>query len=142
MPIKGHGIAELSVGVLLLAGCASPQVAGTPTFIGTPMPTSFVLNGTLTLTHSATALHHCLGTDAYDDIRPGTGVKVTDAAGVIVGLGTLGASYSTPGRCFYPFTVKDVPTGSKFYSVEISHRGAFDYTEKEAVQTICLSLGG
>jgi len=138
------GVAAFAMSGLLLAGCGVAQVAGSATPISAPVPTapeSFMLMGTLTLTDALTADSSCLGQGDYADIRPGTGVTVRDAAGLVIGLGTLEASTSTPGRCFYPFSVQEVPAGMKFYSVEIARRGAFQYTEEEAGYTICLSLG-
>ncbi|MGH3096478.1 MAG: hypothetical protein ACRDMV_10840 [Streptosporangiales bacterium] len=84
----------------------------------------------------------CYTSGGYGDIAPGVAVKVTDAAGKQIGLGTLQAGKTIgPGGCAFPFTVKDVPLDKKSYGIEISHRGTVVETPQQA-KTPALSLGG
>jgi hypothetical protein len=43
--------------------------------------------------------------------------------------------------CEFPFTVSDVPSGEKFYSVEVTHRGGMDYKEEGLKNGVELQLG-
>ncbi|MFH9817638.1 hypothetical protein [Streptomyces sp. NPDC017230] len=73
----------------------------------------------------------CSGTGGYSDIDFGTQVNVTDAAGTLVAVGSLGFGEKTELGCEFPFTVDDVTPGSKFYTVEVSHRGGLTQTEDQ-----------
>lgn len=87
----------------------------------------------------------CAGDGGYDDIRAGAQVVVTDADGGTVALGELSQGRmdgSVPdATCQWRFTVADVPAGAGFYGVEVTHRGALQYTEQELRSPISLSLG-
>jgi hypothetical protein len=71
------------------------------------------------------------GMGGYSDIDFGTQVNVTDAAGTLVAVGSLGLGEKTELGCEFPFTVDDITPGSKFYTVEVSHRGGLTQTEDE-----------
>lgn len=126
---------------------------------------SFDLNGSMTLlqsssygssyssygssSYSSSAYYlsgdgSCQGNGGYSDIGPGTAVNVYDSSGAIVAVGELGAgrgSYSA--GCAFSFSVPDVPTGERFYQVEVSHRGKMNLTEDEAqAGSAAFSLGG
>lgn len=81
----------------------------------------------------------CFGTSGYDDITEGASVTVEDASGTVVGSGSLGAGHPSPGVCVFAFTVKGVPS-SKFYKVEVSHRG-YITVDKSEVGAVGMSLG-
>jgi hypothetical protein len=70
----------------------------------------------------------CTGTAGYDDITQGAQVVISDAAGKTLGIGALGVGVAEGGTCLFPFTVKGVKLGSKFYGVSITHRGVVQYT--------------
>ncbi|MHA6793506.1 hypothetical protein ACVGVM_08310 [Pseudonocardia bannensis] len=65
----------------------------------------------------------CEGSGGYSDITLGTSVTVYDASGTVVGTGHLGRGSAAEGGCTFPITVLNVPGGSSFYQVEVSHRG-------------------
>ncbi|MBP2328462.1 hypothetical protein JOF56_008847 [Kibdelosporangium banguiense] len=74
----------------------------------------------------------CWGSGGYRDIRDGTEVKVYDETGKLIATGKLGQGRAaqdgqlttlTNSACMFPIAVADIPTGSKFYQVEVSHRG-------------------
>lgn len=94
----------------------------------------FGTDGTLTLTEVGVALgsgEPCSGTGGYSDIDFGTQVNVTDADGTLVATGSLGLGEKTEAGCAFPFTVDEIPPGSKFYTVEVSHRGGLTQTEAD-----------
>jgi hypothetical protein len=84
----------------------------------------------------------CRGGGGFDDLREGTQVVVTDAAGKTIALGQLGAgSWKRNVGCIFLFTVPDVPAGEKFYGLEISHRGRVQYTAAQLAAPVELSIG-
>ncbi|MFF0109554.1 hypothetical protein [Streptomyces hirsutus] len=95
---------------------------------------SFSTDGTLTVAGIGAGLEPgelCSGTGGYSDVDFGTQVNVTDAAGTLVAMGSLGFGEKAELGCEFPFTVDDIPPGSKFYTVEVSHRGGLTQTENE-----------
>jgi hypothetical protein len=98
------------------------------------MEEPFSTDGTLTVAGIGAGLDSeelCSGTGGYSDIDFGTQVNVTDAAGTLVAVGSLGFGQKTELGCEFPFTVDDITPGSKFYTVEVSHRGGLTQTEDE-----------
>ncbi|WP_079189182.1 hypothetical protein [Streptomyces kebangsaanensis] len=96
--------------------------------------TPFSTDGTLTVAGVGADLDSgelCSGTGGYSDIDLGTQVTITDAAGTLVAVGSLGFGQKTEQGCEFPFTVDDITPGSKFYTVEISHRGGLTKTEDQ-----------
>ncbi|MFJ8271465.1 hypothetical protein ACIQ8G_14130 [Streptomyces sp. NPDC094154] len=95
---------------------------------------SFSTDGTLTVTGVGGGLDSgepCSGTGGYSDIHFGTQVTITDAAGALVAMGSLGLGQKTEQGCEFPFTVDDITPGSKLYTVEVSHRGGLSKAEDE-----------
>lgn len=85
----------------------------------------------------------CRSLSGYDDINEGAQVKVT-VEGNTVALGKLEAGSPTEMgnyACKFNFALDDVPSGKNFYSVEISHRGALEYSEDDLTAGIELSIG-
>ncbi|PYC83489.1 hypothetical protein C7C46_08880 [Streptomyces tateyamensis] len=97
---------------------------------------SFTLSGTLAVpgTSAYSGTGTCSTSGGYTDIREGTSVTVYDAAGAVVASGSLGAGADSPSRsgCVFPLAVSGVPSGAKFYQVEISHRGKLTVPADEA----------
>ncbi|MFJ2733449.1 hypothetical protein [Streptomyces sp. NPDC087317] len=96
--------------------------------------TPFSTDGTLTVAGVGAGLDSgelCSGTGGYSDIDFGTQVTITDAAGTLVAVGSLGLGQKTEQGCEFPFTVDDITPGSKFYTVEVSHRGGLSKAEDE-----------
>lgn len=106
---------------------------------GSSEPAAFTLRGTLTLT-DPTPLDYdhkaCRGSGGYDDIRQGAAVTVYDADGKTVAVGALGAgryaSEDSTAPCVFSVAVPDVPGGSRFYKVEVTHRGQITVTAADA----------
>jgi len=106
---------------------------------GSSTPATFTLRGTMTLS-DPTPLDYdhkaCTGSGGYDDIVRGAAVTVYDDAGKVVGTSALGAgryaSEDSTAACVFPVRVPDVPGGSKFYRVEVSHRGQITVSAAEA----------
>ncbi|MGZ4737279.1 MAG: hypothetical protein ACXV8R_16895 [Acidimicrobiia bacterium] len=113
---------------------------------------SGTVGGEPTVANVGAGFGSCTGSPtnaSVSDIAPGATVTVRDAGDKIVGLGELGTAPSkiryADGQtklesslpqgtgnpeawtgtifCELPFTVKGVTGGSKFYSVEVAHKG-------------------
>src|SRR5207248_1667275 len=97
---------------------------------------SFTLTGSMTLTGdnipSGSTSEDCTGYSGYDDITAGASVTVYDSAGKVVATGLLGAGKPKSAACVFPVRVLGVPEGSKFYRVEVGHRGQITVTAAEA----------
>jgi hypothetical protein len=99
---------------------------------------SFVISGSMTL-HDAYGIDSeigrggspCLGTGGYSDIGPGTSVTVRDETGKTVATGSLDDGRPMGTSCVFPFSMDEVPSGSNFYEVEISHRGGVTFSREE-----------
>ncbi|KIZ16846.1 hypothetical protein SNA_17785 [Streptomyces natalensis ATCC 27448] len=74
----------------------------------------------------------CTGYSGYDDIAKGAGVTVYDSAGKVVATGALGTGKPDSGACVFVAEVPGVPEGSRFYQVEVSHRGKVTVSAAEA----------
>ncbi|MGW1912620.1 hypothetical protein ACWCQS_18325 [Streptomyces sp. NPDC002076] len=103
---------------------------------GSDSPKTFTLRGTMTLTGdnvpSGETNEDCTGYEGYDDIRQGAGVTVYDSAGKVVATGALSTGKPDSAACVFRVSVKGVPDGSKFYQVEVSHRGKITVSSAEA----------
>jgi hypothetical protein len=103
---------------------------------------NMTVTGTVTLdldnmTNSGTA---CWGKRGFTDLKAGAPVVVTDAAGKTVGMGALDPGKEIGGRCVLSFKVKDVPKGSDFYGVAVTHRGVVQFSADDVKQPVSLSL--
>jgi hypothetical protein len=83
----------------------------------------------------------CGGIRGYGDIGPGSAVTITDESGTLLAKGAIENSRGDKTSCMLTFKVFDVPSGAKFYKLEISHRGDMSYTEAEVKQGVEVSLG-
>jgi len=118
---------------------------------GSSSGSSFTLRGSLTLAFTGvlpvdTNRTGCTGEGGFADIGKGTEVTVYDATGVVVGSGSLAAgrfaSSDSVAPCVFRFAVPGVVGGSKFYGVEIAHRGKLTVSAAEAkAGTYAASLG-
>jgi len=144
---KRH-LGPLAAGLIGLASGAA-IVGGTWAITassGPDRPSTFTLEGTFTLTEDATSDGDggCGGRydSGYDDITEGAGVTVYGASGDVVATGQLGDSSLKSYTCVFDVAVDDVPTGEKFYKVEVSHRGTLQLSAEEAENgELAASLG-
>ncbi|MGW3246554.1 hypothetical protein [Streptomyces sp. NPDC001070] len=139
----GVGIGAAAVGACwlslsLLGGDEVKANASSPSSTAaveeTRAPEPFGTDGTLTLIKVGTGLETgepCSGTGGYSDIDFGTQVNITDADGTLVATGSLDFGEKTEAGCTFAFTVDDITPGSKFYTVEVSHRGGLTQTETD-----------
>ncbi len=125
-------MATLCVAALSLTGCA---------------PSTFAAKGTITVTGSVTNYQtdndpQCHGYNGFDDMQHGAQVTIS-ADGKTVAVGSLDQGVSGDGNtsCTFSFSIADEPGGSKFYSVEVTHRGAMQYSEDQLKSGVGLSLG-
>jgi hypothetical protein len=103
---------------------------------GSDAPATFTLRGSMTLTGdnvpSGDTSEDCTGYSGYDDIARGASVTVYDSAGKVVATGALGTGKPKSAACVFRVSVPGVPEGSKFYQVEVSHRGKITVSSAEA----------
>ncbi|MFG2696463.1 hypothetical protein [Kitasatospora sp. NPDC048407] len=107
-------------------------------------PKVFTLSGWMSLTGSnaATEDGSCAGLRGYDDISEGTAVTVYDATGQVVAVGALADAKRVGTTCKLHVLVPMVPTGPKFYQVEVGHRGKIMLSaENAAAGAFAASLG-
>ena len=86
----------------------------------------------------------CEGVGEFGAIAEGAAVTVRDAAGMTVGLGTLGPGVDGPGwpiECVFTATVADVPDSSAFYSVQIADGPEEQVTAADARAGVELEYG-
>lgn len=103
---------------------------------------SMTVTGTVTLdiedmTNNGT---ECAGKRGYADLKIGTPVVVTDATGKTVGMGAIVTAKEISERCVMTFKVADVPKGSDFYGVAVSHRGVVQFSADAIKQPVKLTL--
>lgn len=128
--VSGGAVLATLLALLLHRGPTAAPITG----VDAP-PGTFTLRGTLTLTGGPQSVAFadgfavvdpgelCFGRGGYNDIGAGTPVTVYDEAGTVVAHGVLGVGEAVRlGVCAFGFAV-DVPVGSTFYQVEVSHRG-------------------
>jgi len=103
---------------------------------GSDTPATFTLRGTMTLTGdnvpSGPTDEDCTGYSGYDDITKGAAVTVYDSSGKVVATGALETGKPDSAACVFIAVVPGVPEGSKFYQVEVSHRGKVTLPAAEA----------
>lgn len=143
---RGAAVAALTLtAALTFAGCAgAPKAKPTPTSTGT-----FVSVGSLLLSSGpatgdgigANPDGTCDGMNGYHDIDQGTQVNIYDSAGKIVATGNLETGEGDAYQCSFNFSISDVPRGSKFYQIEVSHRGKITETADAMLQPVRLTLG-
>ncbi|OZF40834.1 hypothetical protein CH296_00290 [Rhodococcus sp. 14-2496-1d] len=83
----------------------------------------------------------CEGKGGYDDLAEGASVTVSDASGTTVATGNINDSTYIDGACLLSFAF-DVPAGSDFYKVEVSHRGEVTYPADQARSGVFMTIGG
>ncbi|OBB76198.1 serine/threonine-protein kinase [Mycolicibacterium monacense] len=103
-----------------------------------PAPEPFTLAGTLRLpdevvkTGGLPGGYTCAGTKTFGDIGPNTPVTVEDEAGKLLAKGAIRGSASEREGCSLAFRVNEVPSGAKFYRVQVADHPQVNYTEEEA----------
>jgi hypothetical protein len=112
--------------------------------IASPFASTFTITGTVTLTYGdfINTGSVCYGKGGYEDMRPGAPVVITDAAQKTVAVGTIDSATETVTECHLKFTIEDVPRGSDFYGIQITHRGRLQYAAADLERPLTLSLGG
>jgi hypothetical protein len=139
--------------VLLLAACGSnPEPATEPS----PSPSTRTITGTMTIQGWPSGWNvglECHGGSlsrrGWDDLTPGAQVVVTDSSGKTVGVGILrlgnvraDSELGEPFKvCAMPFEVTDVPTGDRFYGVEVGRRGKVQFEDAQLGIPIHLTIG-
>ncbi|MFE1321040.1 hypothetical protein [Kitasatospora phosalacinea] len=129
--LTGFAVGAATVG---LAWGLSSDGSTTPAVDAVANTETFTLIGSMTLTSGAVETKNgCAGSGGYGDIGTGADVTVYDESGKVLAVGALG-----PGRtqgldgCTFMVNVTEVPTGPKFYQVEIGHRGKINLSSSDA----------
>lgn len=129
-----------AVVLLPLAGCGGSQLEG-----ASAPPSTFKVTGTIMLDRGVGSAPEdggdCITDGGYLDIREGAQVTVTDEHDVVIALGSLDPGHTLDAKCIFGFTVTGVPEGKHFYSVEVAHRGALQYTRDGVGKELALTLG-
>jgi hypothetical protein len=122
--LAGALVVAAAIGLVVGAGGVGLAWVLSASSGGSAAP-AFTLSGDLTLTgdNVPTDGGQCKGWEGYEDIAEGASVTVYDATGEVVATGALGAGKARDTACVFPVSVPGVPGDSKFYAVEISHRG-------------------
>lgn len=124
------GIAGLVVGAGIVGAVWGLSGGGSST------PTTFTLRGTMTLTGdnvpAGATSEDCTGYEGYADIARGASVTVYDQDGKVVASGALGTGKPKSAACVFPVSVAGVPEGSRFFQVEVSHRGKLTVSAADA----------
>nr|WP_257019028.1 hypothetical protein [Streptomyces sp. TLI_235] len=97
-----------------------------------PSAEPFTLMGALTLNQVSLGDGPCSGRGGYNDIGEGTPVTVYNASGEVVAKGRLGTGVRSGAACQFSVSVPDVPAGTKFFQVEVSHRGKITIEAEDA----------
>ncbi|MEV6646274.1 hypothetical protein [Amycolatopsis sp. NPDC051371] len=131
-------VGALWVGLDLADSGAPTGIPGTST-----SGEAFDLRGTFTLFSTGSGYSTCGGSGGYSDITTGTAVTVYNAAGTVLSQGALGTGHSDgAGTCVFSLSAPNVPSGEKFYLVEVSHRGRIMVQPDDArYGRVALSLG-
>jgi hypothetical protein len=127
-------------------------------------PTTFAVTGSMLISPDYTQLwsdtggqkdsasiagKQCRGGAGYDDIAAGSQVTIRNGDGKVVAVGSLDSGITQVigdsgevglANCSFALTVDRVPQGSKFYSVEVAHRGQVQFTATAIRQPLSLNL--
>jgi hypothetical protein len=135
------GLAGLAVGVAAVGLAWGLSSGGAGTSPGVKPVKTFTMKGDMKLVLS---LHEALQqlsqggqcmprhSGPYTDIQEGATVTVYSADGKVVATGALQQGVPSATDCTFSFAVSGVPEGSKFYQVEVSHRGKITVSSAEA----------
>ena len=127
--------------LLGLVGCGSPE------------PHVFDVVGTLDVTQPMSRGVDgvtCFTGSGYTDIKTGTQVSVTDAAGDVVALGELGYGVAKdtypqlPGTdvCRFDFRIEGIPgKDGDIFGVEVANRGSVNFKAAGKTTPVSLNLG-
>lgn len=109
-------------------------------------PGEFKLHGAIALNGTGTFYSiggdgKCAGANGYDDLTEGASVVISDSSGKTIAVGSVDGSAASGSVCMFGFDVAKVPSGEKFYGLEVSHRGVVQFTEAEVKAGPILSIG-
>jgi len=76
--------------------------------------------------------YKCAGDGALLDVSPNAPVTVEDESGTLLAKGAIRESFSAKESCTLAFRVDDVPSGARFYRVQVAHQPESSFTEAEA----------
>jgi serine/threonine protein kinase len=145
-PRSNRSLVLLSAAVVLALLCIAAYLGFNGLRKATP-PEPFALTGTVHLnsnnvkTSGLPPGYPCAGGQGFDDVAPGAPVTVADETGKLLAKGAFESSYGQQGSCSLLFKVDEVPSGARFYRVQVGRQGELTFTEPEARAGIDISLG-
>jgi hypothetical protein len=150
------GVLALVAGTGVTVYLVTRPSSNVPAAAASPSAAAFTAAGTLLLKRgefswNSAADPTCQGLNGFSDLRGGTQVTVTDAAGKKLAIGVLAngraGDFTTDSdgaqraaSCALSFAVTGVPRGVGPYGVEISHRGVQNYNEAQLDAGVTLRI--
>jgi hypothetical protein len=112
-----------------------------------PSGESFTLAGTLKVvgnnvkTVGLPTGYKCSGAKEFGDIAPDAPITIEDESGKLLAKGAFEGSTSSPDGCRMEFQVGDVPSGARFYRVQVGEGHERNFTESEAKAGVEFIMG-
>jgi hypothetical protein len=135
------GAAAVIVAIAVVAYLAL-QPAGAP-----PSGAPFTLAGTLKVVGNNVKTvglpngYKCAGAKEFGDIAPDAPITIEDESGTLLAKGAFEGSTSSPDGCRMEFQVGDVPSGARFYRVQVGEGHERNFTESEAKAGVEFLMG-
>lgn len=83
----------------------------------------------------------CAGAKKLGDIAPNAPITVEDESGTLLAKGSIEGSRTDDDGCVMRFAVGDVPSGARFYRVQVGQGHESSYTEAEAKAGVEFLMG-
>lgn len=135
------GAAAVVIAIAVVAYLALQPAEAPPS--GEP----FTLAGTLKVvgnnvkTVGLPAGYKCAGAKEFGDIAPDAPITIEDESGTLLAKGAFEGSTSGPDGCRMEFQVGDVPSGARFYRVQVGEGHERNFTESEAKSGVEFLMG-
>lgn len=135
------GVAAVVAAIAVVAYLALQPTEAPPS--GEP----FTLAGTLKVvgdnvkTVGLPAGYKCAGAKEFGDIAPDAPITIEDESGTLLAKGAFEGSTSGPDGCRMEFQVGDVPSGARFYRVQVGEGHERNFTESEAKSGVEFLMG-
>jgi hypothetical protein len=105
-------------------------LAGTLKVVGNNVKTVGLPNG-----------YKCAGAKEFGDIAPDAPITIEDESGTLLAKGAFEGSTTSPDGCRMEFQVGDVPSGARFYRVQVGEGHERNFTESEAKAGVEFLMG-
>jgi hypothetical protein len=85
--------------------------------------------------------YKCAGAKEFGDIAPDAPITIEDESGTLLAKGAFEGSTSSDDGCLMEFQVGDVPSGARFYRVQVGEGHERNFTESEAKDGVAFLMG-